>query len=102
MPPIVNSLPVCVISVSHSRSGRLLLISSRTCTGAALAAAQLLDERDALLQLRLARLELLHLREHRPELLRLGSRRAAMSSSSCADCCRSDQNHQPMPSDGAR
>ncbi len=36
----------------------------------ALPAAQLFDQRDALLQLRLAGLELLHLREDRPQLLR--------------------------------
>ena len=71
MPVIVKSAPVCFISLSHSRSGRLLLTSSSTCTGAS-ALAQLLDQRDALLQLRLLRLELLHLREHRSQLLRLG------------------------------
>ena len=41
---------------------------------AALAAAQLLDERDALLELRLAGFELLHLRQDRPQLLHLAVR----------------------------
>jgi hypothetical protein len=45
-----------------------------------LAAPELLDQRDALLQLRLAGLELLHLRQHRRELLRLRFR-GAMSAS---------------------
>ncbi len=33
-PLIVKSVPTCLSSVSHSRSGRLRLISSSTCTGA--------------------------------------------------------------------
>ena len=39
---------------------------------AGLAAAQLFDERDALLQLRLPRFELLHLGQHRAQLLDFG------------------------------
>ena len=68
------------------------------CTGAALAAPQLLDERDALLQLRLARLELLHLRQHRAQLLRLGLGPRDVVVELEPTCWRSDQNHQPTPS----
>ena len=65
-------------------------------------APELLDERDALLQLRLARLELLHLRED-------GPRAAALLISAARDLLvepdprlRSDQNHQPTRDDGRR
>ena len=73
-PLMVKSVPTCLTSVSHSRSGRLLLISSMHVHGRRLAATQLLDERDALGELGFARLELLHLRQNRAQLncLRFG------------------------------
>ena len=81
MPASVKSSPFCVSSRQPEPIGERLADLVEDVHRAGLAAAQLLDERDALLQLRLARLELLHLREHRAELLRLASPPRAMSSS---------------------
>ena len=61
-PSIVKSSPFCVIDGQPQPIGQRLADLVEHVHRAGLAAAQLLDQRDALLQLRLARLELLHLR----------------------------------------
>ena len=96
MPPIVKSLAGLRQLGEPQPIGQALLISSSMCTGAVWPLAQLLDQRDALLQLRLARLELLHLREHRAQLRGLGLGRWRCPRRAARDCWRSDQNHQPI------
>ena len=95
-PSIVNSSPCPATSVSHSRSGSARLTSSSDVHGPRLPAAQLLDQRDALLQLALRVSNCCDLARAPTRSCCVSASARAMSASSLSETWCSDQNHQPM------